>query len=672
MAGRIPQSFIDDLLNRTDIADVVEERVSLKRTGRNYSALCPFHKEKSPSFSVNPEKQFYYCFGCGAAGNAIGFVMEYDRIDFPQAVEQLSRRLGIEVPQEASIHHHEKTERLKENYSILDKSADYYEQQLRNHADRAKAVEYLKQRGLSGQIAKRYQIGFAPAGWDNLINYLNKAMPEKPTEEQLDEAGMVIYRPEDKKCYDRFRDRIMFPIVDMRGRVIAFGGRVLTDEKPKYLNSPETPTFHKNQELYGLYQARQANRKLDRVVIVEGYMDVVALAQFDINNAVATLGTATSEHHLTRLFKIVPEVIFCFDGDAAGRKAAHRALETALPVMEDGREARFLFLPEGEDPDSLVRQEGKDAFQQRLNQATPLSSFFFDAHSEGLNTETSEGASRLSKTVLPLLDSIPGNVFRELMRQKLAAITGLSPEFMAQLAASSAEQTSKRANQPSNDASNQQLNSEPNASSNTALDKQSANTNYPNNSHEAHETNNYYEAMPDYGDMPDYSDGSHFTNEPNSHHASAPTTFAPKPAARHRFNISTLGQRIIRTLLHFPQLTLKVDLETTDTLGQLNDPELLLLKKLIERIRQQPDIATIHLLVEWQGEPEFDILKDLAEQEVLVIDTEALANELLDGLVQLVKKQEQIQCDELRLKIRNKTPLSNEERTLFTRLLSKR
>ncbi|MEH6812824.1 MAG: DNA primase, partial [Motiliproteus sp.] len=409
MAGRIPQNFIDDLLNRTDIADVIEERISLKRTGRNYSGLCPFHKEKSPSFSVNPEKQFYYCFGCGAGGNAIGFVMEHDRIDFPQAVDALARRAGIEIPQDNSVDHAQ-SQKLKHSYQLLEQTASFYQQQLKQHPEREKAVNYLKNRGLSGQIALSFQIGYAPPGWDNLISHLQQ-LPELKDiskNQDLDDAGLVILKEENDRCYDRFRDRIIFPIVDMRGRVIAFGGRVLTDEKPKYLNSPETDTFHKNRELYGLYQARQANRNLDRVLIVEGYMDVVALAQFGINNAVATLGTATSEHHLTRLYKLVNEVVFCFDGDNAGRKAANRALETTLPLMEDGRQARFLFLPEGEDPDSLVRQEGSEQFNQRIKNAKPLSDFFFDNLSEPLDLESGEGRARLSALAMPMLEQIPG------------------------------------------------------------------------------------------------------------------------------------------------------------------------------------------------------------------------------------------------------------------------
>ncbi|HEY5716944.1 MAG TPA: DNA primase, partial [Motiliproteus sp.] len=303
MAGRIPQDFIDDLLNRTDIVDIVEERVQLKRAGRNYSGLCPFHKEKTPSFSVDPDKQFYYCFGCGAGGNALGFVMEYERIDFPQAVEMMARRQGLEIPNQQS-QQPERERALKGIYQLLEQSDQFYRQQLRQHPERARAVEYLKRRGLSGQIAQQFGIGYAPPGWDNLLRHMGDTPEQR---KQLDAAGMVIVKADEQRCYDRFRDRIMFPIIDMRGRVIAFGGRVLGDDKPKYLNSPETEAFHKGRELYGLYQARKANRELKRLVIVEGYMDVVALAQHGISNAVATLGTATSEHHLQRIFKLVPE-----------------------------------------------------------------------------------------------------------------------------------------------------------------------------------------------------------------------------------------------------------------------------------------------------------------------------------------------------------------------------
>ncbi|MAA87435.1 MAG: DNA primase [Haliea sp.] len=425
MAGRIPQKFLDDLLDRVDIVEVIDRRVKLKKTGKNYSARCPFHEEKTPSFSVNPDKQFYYCFGCGAGGNALGFVMDYENVDFPQAVETLAGSLGLEVPREQSrpgSSQPSREETGKPLYALLEQAARYYQKQLRTHPDASRAVTYLKQRGLTGEIAKRFDLGFAPPGWDNLLQALGSSEEQRKL---LLEAGMLVQN-EAGRTYDRFRDRVMFPIRDQRGRIIAFGGRVLGDDKPKYLNSPETPVFSKGRELYGLYQARQANRKLERVLVVEGYMDVIALAQHDITQATATLGTATSQTHLERLYRLTPEVVFCFDGDAAGRKAALRALETVLPCMEDGRQARFLFLDEGEDPDTLVRKLGSEAFRELVKRATPLEAFLFDAVSEGLDTATLEGRARLSKLALPWLRQLPDGVFRQLMFRALAERTGLT------------------------------------------------------------------------------------------------------------------------------------------------------------------------------------------------------------------------------------------------------
>jgi DNA primase len=440
MAGRIPQSFIDDLLERVDIVEVVDRRVALKKSGRNYSARCPFHDEKTPSFSVSPEKQFFYCFGCGAGGNAIGFVMDYDRVDFPQAVETLATLAGLEVPREAqpeqAIH---QQKRQRDLYQTLDAAARIYREHLRHHPQAKRAVDYLKNRGLTGAIARDFGIGYAPSGWDNLLQALGKDENERKL---LLEAGMLVVKEEDNKTYDRFRDRIMFPIIDSRGRVIAFGGRVLTDEKPKYLNSPETPIFHKGRELYGLYQARKAVRHLKRLVVVEGYMDVVALAQFGIPYAVATLGTATSTEHLQKVFRHCPEVIFCFDGDKAGRQAAKRALEAALPVMEDGRQARFLFLPEGEDPDSLVRKLGTAAFEQLLDTALPLADYLFDSLSEDIDMHSLEGRARLSKLAAPMLAKLPDGVFKALILNSLAQRTGLSSEKLAALAQSPAPKPS--------------------------------------------------------------------------------------------------------------------------------------------------------------------------------------------------------------------------------------
>ena len=423
----IPQHFIDDLLARVNIVDVIDARVKLKRTGKNYSAICPFHKEKSPSFSVNPDKQFYYCFGCGAGGNALGFIMDYEHSSFPEAVEELAKTLGLEVPREHDrARDVEREKRVKQQYDVLEQASAFYQQQLRSHSGKQKAVEYLKGRGLSGQIAKRFGIGFAPPGWDNLLSEISKERPD--AEELLLKSGLLIENEERGRKYDRFRDRIMFPIRDVRGRVIAFGGRVLTDEKPKYLNSPETDTFHKSRELYGLYEARQSTGSLTRLMVVEGYMDVVSLAQHGLDWSVATLGTACTEQHLERIFKIVPEVVFCFDGDAAGRKAARRALDNAMPVMRDGLMARYLFLPEGEDPDTLIRREGLDAFTARVSEALPFSEFFFKALSEDLDLSIMDGKAQFSTQAMPLLQTMQPSVLQQMMMDRICDLTGLTME----------------------------------------------------------------------------------------------------------------------------------------------------------------------------------------------------------------------------------------------------
>lgn len=430
MAGRIPQSFIDTLLDRTDVVEVVDKRIKLKKTGKNYSARCPFHDEKTPSFSVNPDKQFYYCFGCGAGGNAIGFVMDYDNIDFVQAVENLALSAGLEVPREDNPQYNAKKDLSAPLFTVLQQANQLYQAALRQDRDSNRAVAYLKGRGVSGQVAKHYQIGFAPPGWQYLLEQLGET-----NKAHLINSGMAIEN-DAGRVYDRFRDRIMFPIRDQRGRVVAFGGRVLGDEKPKYLNSPETPVFSKTRELYGLYEAKQSRKPIDRFVVVEGYMDVIALAQHDIHYAVATLGTATSEHHLSRLFRLVNEIIFCFDGDKAGRSAAERALLTVLPMLEDGKQARFLFLDEGQDPDSLVRQVGKQVFETLLKDARPVERFLFDLAADKLDVLSLEGKATLSKRALPLIQQLPKGVFRQLMLQALADKTGVDRQTLEALAES--------------------------------------------------------------------------------------------------------------------------------------------------------------------------------------------------------------------------------------------
>jgi len=418
MTGRIPQSFIDDLLTRTDIVEVIDERVPLKKAGREYKACCPFHNEKTPSFTVSQTKQFYHCFGCGEHGTAISFLMNFEHMEFVEAVEELARRAGLEVPHEGRPDR-DGAPRTRSYYELLERVSAYFQEQLRSHPQAGRAVDYLKKRGLSGEVAARFRIGFAPPGWENLAAALHA---DNATRKALLELGLTIERDDGRSAYDRFRDRIQFPIHDRSGRTIGFGGRVLDNSTPKYLNSPESPVFHKGSELYGLYEARKAVRQLDRILVVEGYMDVVALAQFDINYVVATLGTATTHEHLERLFRTVPEVVFCFDGDRAGREAAWRALENTLPVLRDGREARFLFLPEGEDPDTLVRKIGKEAFEARIADAIHLSDFFFQRLSAQLDLDSIDGRARLVDLARPLLAKLPDSMFHQLMVERLAEL----------------------------------------------------------------------------------------------------------------------------------------------------------------------------------------------------------------------------------------------------------
>ncbi len=438
MAGRIPQSFVDELLARTDIVEVVDSRVRLKKAGKNYSACCPFHSEKTPSFTVSSQKQFYYCFGCGASGNAIGFVIEYDGVSFPEAVENLANQVGLEVPRsEAQIEASKAVEDERQRcYRVLEQASEFYTRQLRSHPNKEEAVRYFKQRGLTGQIAKAYDLGYAPPGWDNLIQRFsdNDEPLADDIQQTLIDSGLVIQNDQGR-VYDRFRGRVIFPIRDVRGRVLGFGARTLTEEKPKYINSPETPVFHKGSELYGLYECRRNREPLKRVLVTEGYMDVVALAQHGIHYAVATLGTATSAQHLQRLFKFVSEIYFCFDGDDAGRRAAQKAAEQALPFMEDGRQIRFLFLPENEDPDSLVRQEGKEAFEARMErQSLSLGDYLFRVNAEQVNEHSMEGKARLGHLMLPDIEQLPEGIFKRLMLEKLADRIGVGIDALKQQA----------------------------------------------------------------------------------------------------------------------------------------------------------------------------------------------------------------------------------------------
>ena len=427
--ARIPDAFIDDLLARTDIVELVSSRVPLKRQGKEYSSRCPFHDERSASFTVSPTKQFYHCFGCGAHGTAISFLMNYDRLEFLDAVDELAKRVGMEVPRDTQQRN--AAPDSVDQYAALDTTAKFFQQQL---AISDKARGYFDRRGVDAAIRTQFGLGYAPDGF----SALRDALGTDPRRMALLERVGLFSKNDKGHVYDKFRDRVMFPIHDRRGRTIAFGGRVLDPEdSPKYLNSPETPLFHKGRELYGLWQVRQANSKIERLIVVEGYMDVIALFQHGITQAVATLGTATTPDHAELLFRNAPDVYFCFDGDAAGRRAASKAMESVLPRMKDGRQAFFLFLPDGEDPDTMVRNEGSAGFDLRLRDATPLSTFFFDELGTDVNLGTLDGKARMAERAKPLLAQIPDGAFGDLMRQHLTELTGVGARVAAQAQPSS-------------------------------------------------------------------------------------------------------------------------------------------------------------------------------------------------------------------------------------------
>ena len=428
MAGRIPQYFIDQLLNRIDVVDLIDGYVPLKKAGANYKACCPFHGEKSPSFTVSPTKQFYHCFGCGVSGTAISFLMEYDHMEFREAIEKLASGAGMEIPEESQGFTPKKTTSEGiDLYKLMEQVSEFYQNQLKTHPAKQEAIDYLQKRGLSGDIAKRYGLGFAPEGWDNLMSSLGGTAP---AQKALLDTGMLTQNDK-KRTYDRFRHRIMFPIQDHRGRFVGFGGRVLEQSKPvegnpKYLNSPETPIFHKGSELYGLYGARGGIKDADGVLVVEGYMDVVALAEAGIDNAVATLGTATTPMHLQRLFRHTPNITFSFDGDRAGRAAAWKALETSLPSLQDGFQLSFLFLPDGEDPDTMVKKVGKEGFEELIKKATPLPDFLIDTLQQQADINRLDGRAKLSKLAQPLIEKFPTGVLKKLVVERLSVLTQVS------------------------------------------------------------------------------------------------------------------------------------------------------------------------------------------------------------------------------------------------------
>lgn len=582
--ARLPQAFIDQVLDRTDIVDVVDRRVKLKKAGKNYSACCPFHQEKTPSFSVNPEKQFYYCFGCGAGGNALGFIMDYERMEFREAIESLAQAAGIDLPTE-EVDNAPQIDHQKPLYESMERATKLYEGLLRQHKDRGRVVEYLKNRGLSGEIARDFRLGFAPEGWDNLMQTL---VDEDSVGHALT-AGLLIENDKGRR-YDRFRDRVIFPIVNQRGKVIAMGGRVLGDSKPKYLNSPETPLFSKSHELYGLHHIRKFAKNLSRIVVVEGYMDVIALAQFGIHYAVATLGTSVGKPHLELLFRRVEQVVFCFDGDEAGRKAAFRGMEAALPMMEDGRQVKFLFLPEGEDPDTVVRSKGAKHLEHMFDTAAPLEQFLFEQMGTGIDLTTMDGKARLSKLVAPYINQIPDGVYKTLLFKSLAERTDMDVESLRRLReVQESPNNAEPASQPYTDVASPPDEDEYGQFGSAPL-------------------RDFDDADP-YADMVAVADiDSGFDTG---------------------FSDGVLMRALGLIALHPPAALLVAD----EILPDSSDRTTNLLREVVTLVRETPDMSTAALLGYWTNTDEGEALSAAAAKEV--IDTE---NEINEHLVAILNK----------------------------------
>ncbi|MDH5300220.1 MAG: DNA primase [Gammaproteobacteria bacterium] len=607
MSSRIPQTFIDDLLSRVDIVDVIDRRVPLKKAGREYKACCPFHGEKTPSFTVSQQKQFYHCFGCGAHGTAISFLMQYENFAFPEAVRELADSVGLAMPvsEQTPANAASAPPQL---FDLMEKAAQYYRHQLKGSE---RAIAYLKGRGLTGQTVSAFEIGYAPDGWHHLANAL--AGSNSTIKQQLEQGGMLIKR-DNSEMYDRFRDRIMFPIRDRRGRTIGFGGRILDKGEPKYLNSPETPLFHKGKELYGLYQARQANRELTQLIVVEGYMDVVALAQQGISYAVATLGTAITEAHLALLMRHCHKVIFCFDGDRAGRQAAWRAVETSLPKLSQGLELKFLLLPDGEDPDTMVQKIGRDGFENLLEKAQAFSQFFFENLLRQADIRGLDGQAKLLQLCRPLLEKVEDKVVRQLMIARLAELINMPSQQLQAL-----------------------------------LDGQTPTTAV---------TTPPAEREPKKPWQP--RDRWNKTRD-NSLQGPAMSSNAPR-------DTPSPVRHAISLLLHRPALAEQVSI--SPALQALELPGMRLLLDLLELLHHRPNMSTGAVLEHWRHTKEGVSLNKLATQEPLLTEDQ-VGQEFLDTITVLEKKSAEQRLDQL-LKKSTLVGLDEQEKSLLNRLLRER
>ena len=641
MAGRIPQSFIDDLVARSDIVELIGSRVPLKKSGREYKACCPFHNEKSPSFWVSPDKQFYHCFGCGAHGTVLGFLMNHDRLSFPEAVEELASRAGVEIPREAGRPDDPKApgEAL---YAMMGRVATHWAQALK--ADR-RALDYATTlRGLEPATLERFQIGYAANSWSDVLRRFGV---DEPSRHSLAETGLVIERDATQqreggdRFYDRFRDRLMFPIRDARGRVIAFGGRVLDQGEPKYLNSPETPLFHKGRELYGLYEVRQSRAPLKRLMVVEGYMDVVRLHQAGITYAVATLGTATTPEHLKRVFRIVGEVVFAFDGDRAGRAAAWRALQNALPEAREGREIRFLFLPEGHDPDTLVGAEGRAAFEARLEGALPLSEYLVQELMTQVDLTHADGRARFAEAARPLVARLPDGVYRELLIGRIAEAIRLPADRLLALWAAAADGRGGGARPGAGG---------PGPGAGMA----GGGAGGP-------------------GSGPETAGGGFGMNQAGYGSSNARADWRGgnagsrgQPGGR-----GSLMRQAALVLVHHPRTATLLSPARVAALDLVDEPGADILRRLLAELREQPLATTGQLLERWRDRPEAERFSRLAATESLIPDEKAALRELENAIDRMAAEVRLRRIDALLAADRDRG-LTAEERVELQQLMASR
>jgi DNA primase len=586
MAGRIPQSFIDDLTARADIVELIGSRVELKKAGREYRACCPFHNEKTPSFWVSPVKQFYHCFGCGAHGTALGFLMEYDKLSFPEAIEELASRLGLDVPREAGSAP-DTAGSTAPLYDMNLRVAKYFAGVLPNDA---RAREYAKKRGLTAETIDKFMIGFATNSWNEVLKRFGTKDADRKA---LADCGLIIERERTDsrtldRHYDRFRDRLMFPIRDSRGRVLAFGGRIIDAGEPKYLNSPETMLFHKGRELYGLFEVRQSRATLKRLMVVEGYMDVARLHQAGVNYAVATLGTATTPEHLRRIFKLVNEVVFCFDGDKAGRAAAWRALGNALPEARDGRQIRFLFLPEGHDPDSLVGIEGREAFEKRLDGALPLSEYLASALAEQTDLSHADGRAQFAELARPLVTKVAPGVYRDLLIDRLSESIKLTPARLNQI---------------------------------------------------------WFNEVTD-------TAGNHLSSGASSSGSGGSATPSNLASRRPRDGGGGKGlvTKAVKLVVHFPAIAGRVSGAQLTLLEMTDDAGSRFLFELLDQLQQEPAAHTAQLLERWRDRPEVARMHALAGEEMLGLDESSAALDLISAIEKLALEPTMRRHDELMAK----------------------